>query len=86
MLNSQKREKLEYEMTQCIREHSKAQAAWREVRDRVADLALESQPIPDELRGQLDEAAWALNYYPNHLESLKTDYIAMIKSINIPRD
>lgn len=86
MINTQKREKIEYEMTLCIREYSRAQAAWREVRNRIADLALESQPIPDELRGQLDEAAWAINYYPNYLESLKTDYIAMIKSINVPRD
>lgn len=86
MINTQKREKFEYEMTMCVREHSKAQAVWREVRDRIADLALQSQPIPEELRTQLDEAAWAINYYPNYLESLKNDYIEMIKSINVSRD
>lgn len=86
MINTQKRDRIEHEINQCVREYSRAREAWREARDSVADLALQGKTIPEELRARLDEAAWAINYYPNHLESLKTDYIALIKSINVPRD
>lgn len=84
MIDTRKRDVLEAEMEAALREYSKAKARLRTFKEKVVELALNNQPVPDELREEIEGAEWDLKYWPVRLTEVKKEYIRMINQVDIP--
>lgn len=83
MINTRRREQLELEINQALREYSRAQYDLNRFKIRVAELALAGEDISDQLREKIDSAEQNILYWPEQLEILKTQYCEMIQHIRL---
>lgn len=75
---------LEREMEDCFRGYSRALNNRKAAVDRAMICAMKDEPIPFEIKANIVDADWDIDYYPRYLAELKAKYIEMIETINLP--
>lgn len=84
MIDTRTRENLEFGISQALREHDKAQFKFNLHRHQIVELALKNEPVPQDLRDEINQAQWNMEYWRESLKEKKEKYIQLIKDIEIP--
>ncbi len=84
MLDVVERERLELNMNEAFCEYIRAQVNLRIAKYKIAELALNNEPIPEALREEKMDAERDMEYWPERLQEIKVEYIQLIREIKLP--
>ena len=81
MIDTRKREQLEFKIEQAFRDYNNAKSDMTDIAQTLVTLALRKQPVPDELMQRLEECDTTVSFAKQQLAEAKTEYVALIERI-----
>lgn len=84
MIDVAERERLELNMNEAFREYIRAQVNLRIAEYKIAELALNNEPVTQKLREAKMDAERDMEYWPERLQEIKVEYIQLIREIKLP--
>lgn len=81
MIDTRKREQLEFKIEQAFRDYNNAKSDMTDIAQTLVTLALRKQPVPDELVQRLDECDTTVSFAKQQLAEAKAEYVALIQRI-----
>lgn len=82
MIDTRKREQLEFNISQAFRDFAEGKRKLAEVDAEIVQVAMRREIPSDELINRKNEAAWLIDYARNALDEAKREYTALITAIN----
>lgn len=80
------RRKIDYYMVEiedCIRSHTKHRANQMRIREKIADIAIAGESIPDDVTQSLKDEEFNAEFYQNRLNDIKSEFIKTIENVQI---
>lgn len=84
MIDVAERERLELNMNEAFCEYIQAQVDLRIAKYKIAELALNNEPVTQKLREAKMDAERDMEYWTERLQEIKVEYIQLIREIKLP--